>query len=94
MTEALSPALGKMSDKIIAALRQNPSMTIAELARRFGVTTRSIERHLHTLQVNGRFSSSVDNNAYHKRSSAYPVGRYWRSWCHITVMIIHKLSLS
>ena len=62
MIEALSPALEKtsdkasekMSDKIIVALRQNPSMTIAELALRFGVATRSIERHLRTLQANGR----------------------------------------
>ena len=29
-------------------------MTIAGLARRLGVTTRSIERHLHTLQAAGR----------------------------------------
>jgi len=62
ITEALSPASEKMTDKtsekmsekIIAALRQNPSMTIAVLARRFGVTTRSIERYLHTLQANGQ----------------------------------------
>ncbi len=57
MIEALSPELEKtsekMSEKIISALRQNPSMTIAGLARRFGVATRSIERHLRTLQANG-----------------------------------------
>jgi Fic family protein len=44
----------KTSEKIMAALRTNNGLTIAELARHIGVTTRSIERNLQKLQDNGR----------------------------------------
>lgn len=44
----------KTSEKIVAALQQNGSMTIAELAATVGVTTRSIERNLQRLQEEGR----------------------------------------
>ncbi len=38
----------------MAALRTNNGLTIAELARSIGVTTRSIERNLQKLQDKGR----------------------------------------
>lgn len=44
----------KTSEKIMAALRTNNGLTIAELARSIGVTTRSIERNLQKLQDKGR----------------------------------------
>ncbi len=44
----------KTSEKIMAALRNNKALTIAELARSIGVTTRSIERNLQKLQSEGR----------------------------------------
>jgi len=58
MTEALSNASektsGKTSEKIVAALGRNKAMTIAELAKHIGVSSRSIERNLQKLQVEGR----------------------------------------
>ncbi|MBK5276368.1 MAG: Fic family protein [Desulfuromonadales bacterium] len=58
LTEALSKtsvkASVKTSVKIIAELRQNGLLTIPELAKIIGVTTRSIERNLQKLQEEGR----------------------------------------
>jgi len=47
-------APGKTSGKILAAMRRNPNVTIPDLARRIGVTERSIERNIHELQAEGR----------------------------------------
>jgi ATP-dependent DNA helicase RecG len=44
----------KTSEKILTAVRKNPTITIAELARITGVTTRSIERALTKLQQETR----------------------------------------
>ena len=44
----------KTSEKIIAEMRQNPEVTIAELSTLVGVTGRSIERNIQTLQNKGR----------------------------------------
>ena len=51
MSEKLS---GKTSEKIIAALNQDRTMTIADLAITLDVSTRSIERNLQRLQESGR----------------------------------------
>jgi hypothetical protein len=49
----------KLSEKtprcILAALAQNPKVTIADLAEIVGVSDRTIERHLKRLQAQGRF---------------------------------------
>lgn len=45
---------GKVSGKILAAVRGNPAITIPELAGLTGVSTRTIERHLQKLQEQGR----------------------------------------
>jgi Fic family protein len=44
----------KTSEKIIHALDHNHTMTIAELAKTLGLSTRSIERNLQKLQKEGR----------------------------------------
>ncbi len=58
MTEALmkpsEKTSVKTSEKIIAALSQNNLLTIAELAKHIGVTSRSIERNIEKLQKKGR----------------------------------------
>jgi len=58
MTEALmkpsEKTSEKTSEKIVAALGQNNLLTIAELAKQIGVTSRSIERNLQKLQEKGR----------------------------------------
>jgi Fic family protein len=64
MTEAVLPSSsaptqvsgkmsGKMSGIILAAIRRQPSITIPELAALAGVSTRTIERHLRQLQIQG-----------------------------------------
>lgn len=45
---------GKVSWKILAAVRINPASTIPELAELTGVSTRTVERHLQKLQEQGR----------------------------------------
>jgi len=45
---------GKMSGKVIAALRDNSNATIPDLANQIGVTTRTIDRALTKLQQEGR----------------------------------------
>ena len=58
MTEAITKPSEKVSEKtsekIIRALHYNHAMTIAELAKNFGLSTRSIERNLQKLQKEGR----------------------------------------
>jgi Fic family protein len=60
MTEALLKTSGnasvKTSGKILALLRDNPLLTIPELALSIGVTKRSIERNLKKLQAENRLS--------------------------------------
>ena len=60
MTEALVKTSGnasvKTSGKILALLRDNPLLTIPELALSIGVTERSIERNLQKLQAENRLS--------------------------------------
>ena len=45
---------GKMSGKVFAILRDNAHATIPDIAIQLGVTTRTIERDLTTLQHEGR----------------------------------------
>lgn len=45
---------GKTSGKIVATIRETPSITIPELSQLIGVTERSIERNIQTLQAIGR----------------------------------------
>lgn len=54
LQDTLTDVIAKTSEKIMAALRTNNGLTIAELARSIGVTTRSIERNLQKLQDKGR----------------------------------------
>jgi len=42
------------SEKILAILAVNPETTIAELASKTGITTRSVERNLQALLARGR----------------------------------------
>ena len=60
MTEALVKTSGKVpvktSGKILALLRDNPLLTIPELAFSIGVTERSIERNLQKLQAENHLS--------------------------------------
>jgi predicted HTH transcriptional regulator len=44
----------KTSEKILNALDHNHAMTIAELAKTLGLSTRSMERNLQKLQKEGR----------------------------------------
>jgi len=44
----------KTSEKILAIVTLHPEVTIAELAERIGVATRSIERNLKNLHLQGR----------------------------------------
>ena len=54
LLDAMVEALTKTSEKIINALDHNHAMTIAELAKTFGLSTRSIERNLQKLKKEGR----------------------------------------
>ena len=51
LQDAMIEALLKTSGKILALLRDNPLLTIPELALSIGVTERSIERNLQKLQA-------------------------------------------
>jgi len=42
-----------MSEKILAEIRHDPNVTIADLSERSGVTTRTVERNLKKLQESG-----------------------------------------
>lgn len=42
-----------MSGKILRMVRSNPAVTISELAREAGVTTRTVERHIKRMQSEG-----------------------------------------
>jgi len=44
----------KVSVKLLATIKANSNITIPELAEIIGVTTRSIERNIQTLQQNGK----------------------------------------
>ncbi|PTN36063.1 winged helix-turn-helix transcriptional regulator [Desulfonatronum sp. SC1] len=46
----------KTSEKILRAARENPGITIAELAVSIGVSTRSVERNIRKLQDGGRLA--------------------------------------
>jgi Fic family protein len=54
LLDAMTEVLIKTSEKIIHALDHNHTMTIAELAKTLGLSTRSIERNLQKLQKEGR----------------------------------------
>ena len=49
--KALGTGSGKTSGKIIEFVRQNPQVTIPELAAMLGITSRSVERNLQRLQA-------------------------------------------
>jgi len=44
----------KTADRLLREIRRNPHLTIANLAALLGISTRSIERNLQTLQESGR----------------------------------------
>ncbi len=54
LTKTSEKVSEKTSEKIINALDHNHVMTIAELAKTLGLSTRSIERNLQKLQKEGR----------------------------------------
>lgn len=56
MPEKMSEKKSKTSEKILAALRHNSKLTIADLATQLRVTTRTIERTLKKLQDENRLS--------------------------------------
>jgi DeoR/GlpR family transcriptional regulator of sugar metabolism len=58
----------KVSDKIFAALRDDPQHTIADLAAKFGVSTRTVDRVLKKLQQENRVTRSG-----HARGSQWKV---------------------
>ena len=43
----------KVSEKILEVVRRNPEVTISELAKETGVTTRTVERHIKRMQGEG-----------------------------------------
>lgn len=45
-------SVGKTSDKLLDACRDNPSITIPEMAELIGITERSIQRNIQKLQLN------------------------------------------
>ena len=45
--------IGKASDMILDACRDTPSITIAEIAKRIGITERSVQRNIQKLQSLG-----------------------------------------
>ncbi|OGR01942.1 MAG: transcriptional regulator [Deltaproteobacteria bacterium RIFOXYD12_FULL_50_9] len=53
MAKPLTVDVGKTSEKILDAIRNRKHITIPELANLIGVTERTIERNLHTLQAKG-----------------------------------------
>lgn len=46
-------SVGKTSSMILEACRENPSITIPEMAEQIGVTERSIQRNIQKLQADG-----------------------------------------
>lgn len=61
---------GKMSGKILVLIRQNPAITIPELALLIGVTERSIERNLKKLQEENLLSRIGSAKGGHWKASA------------------------
>ncbi len=55
----------KTSEKILRAARENPGITIAELAVSTGVSTRSVERNIRKLQDGGRLARVGSDKAGH-----------------------------
>jgi len=43
----------KVSEKILGVVRRNPAVTISELVKETGVTTRTVERHIKRMQSEG-----------------------------------------
>jgi len=54
MSEEKVLELSPKAQAYLVWLRQHPTSTIADMAARFGVTTRTVERQLQTLQKQGR----------------------------------------
>ena len=55
-TNAFALLTGENSEKIIEAIRQNPSVTIEELAKITQTTTRSVEKNLKKLKDQNRIA--------------------------------------
>lgn len=53
------------SEKILRLMASNKLITIAELAEKIGVTTRSIERNIKNLQVEGRLRRAGPDKGGH-----------------------------
>lgn len=54
MSEEKVLELSPKTQAYLVWLRRHPTSTIADMATRFGVTTRTVERQLQTLQKQGR----------------------------------------
>ena len=53
MSEKRSEIGGKTPVKMVALMREDPNITIAEMAKTIGVAERTVERNLRKLQENG-----------------------------------------
>ena len=51
--EKCRKSIGKVSEKILSACRENPSITISEMAEKIDVSERTIERNINNLQTDG-----------------------------------------
>ena len=60
-----SVEIGKTSEKILATIGQNPTLTAADLSRQIGVTKRSIERNIRKLQETGQLRHVGPNKGGH-----------------------------
>jgi ATP-dependent DNA helicase RecG len=49
-------SVGKVTDVIMLACQESPSVTIPELASLLGITERSVQRHIQKLQQTGRLA--------------------------------------
>ncbi|KNC13073.1 cell division protein Fic [Pantoea sp. RIT-PI-b] len=67
MSEKPSAKLSVTAEKILSALRKSPEMTIADLSQLLGVSSRTVERNLKTLQ-----------SLYRLQRVGAAKGGYWR----------------
>ena len=55
-SETSSEKAIKSSEKILKIIKGNSSVTIAELAKTIGISSRAIEKHIRTLRESGKLS--------------------------------------
>ena len=93
--KTLVKASEKTSEKILIEICGNRNVTIAELSRIVGVTTRSVERNLKKLQESGRLERIGPDKGGHwvVRKNVWALIRPRANYCKVLEILIFNLSL-